>query len=272
MRLNSECESPNNLSGASPIGLIRFGNERHTSWPSMHLILSFHNRGSLPAAREVSKHKKIILDNIPIHAMRAHPHSPRAPPEAFRRRGGEGGACGCGSQPHLREAPGHRPPQLLGAARKGWTRTGRTRAKAWGIRGQTLPSGPGSTVPRPKIAASGAPRGERADRKARTAPHTRGILVRLPAPHSPHFISRRRKGRRRPRRRKQYGRRSYASPLPARGEREQQTAEPSPNCHASTYSLSCPRRRPSSKHRGCGLFSDSTLSACVYWIVRLPGR
>ena len=38
-----------------------------------------------------------------------------------------------------------------------------------------------------KIAASGAPRGERADRKARAAPRKRGMLVRLSALHSPHF-------------------------------------------------------------------------------------
>ena len=96
--------------------------------------------------------------------------------------------------------------------------------KPGGSGGRRSRSGPGSTVPRPKIAASGAPRGERADRKARTAPRKRGYLVRLPALHSPHFIFEAEKTLRRTRRRKQYGRRSYASPLPACGERSSREA------------------------------------------------
>ena len=39
-----------------------------------------------------------------------------------RHAGGVGcGARGRGSQPRTREASGHRPPSLWGAARKGWT-------------------------------------------------------------------------------------------------------------------------------------------------------
>jgi len=55
----------------------------------------------------------------------------------------------------LREAKGRRPLQLGGAAFDGWTRCGRSSESRLG---RVCPA-PGSTVPRPKIAASGAPIG-----------------------------------------------------------------------------------------------------------------
>jgi hypothetical protein len=53
---------------------------------------------------------------------------------------------------HPREAPGHRPRQLCGAAFNGWTRAGRTRAKACGSRAQACPA-PEARSRAPKIAA-----------------------------------------------------------------------------------------------------------------------
>ena len=72
------------------------------------------------------------------------------------RRHFSGAGCGaraCASQAQVREAPGHRPPPLRGAARKGWTRAGRTEAKVSRIKGENALSVPGSAVPEFKIAA-----------------------------------------------------------------------------------------------------------------------
>ncbi|MEA2979762.1 MAG: hypothetical protein QOF09_1585 [Alphaproteobacteria bacterium] len=64
------------------------------------------------------------------------------------------GARGRASQARLREASGNRPLQLRGAAFDGWTREGRPRAEARGIRGpKRPPSDPGSTVPGTQNAA-----------------------------------------------------------------------------------------------------------------------
>jgi hypothetical protein len=78
--------------------------------------------------------------------------------------GGSGcGACGRGSQPRLREASGSPSDPTTRVCRWiGWTRAGRTAAKAAGIVGRMPLSGHGRTVPRTEIATREAPRGERA--------------------------------------------------------------------------------------------------------------
>jgi hypothetical protein len=90
-------------------------------------------------------------------------------PGAREGKPGPGGAAPArGFAPRTREALGARPLRLRGAAFNGWTRLRRRRAKACRMKGATrLPSQPGSTGPGTEIAASGAPDGERADRKAR---------------------------------------------------------------------------------------------------------
>jgi len=84
-----------------------------------------------------------------------------------RRRG----ARGRGSHPRTREALGARPRPLGGAAFNGWTGGDEGRRKLPGCdRAARLgQSQPGSAGPGTEIAASGAPDGERADRKARAA-------------------------------------------------------------------------------------------------------
>src|SRR3954453_19495333 len=79
------------------------------------------------------------------------------------------GARGRGSHPRTREALGARPRPLGGAAFNGWTGGDEGRRKLPGCdRAARLgQSQPGSAGPGTEIAASGAPDGERADRKAR---------------------------------------------------------------------------------------------------------
>ena len=72
-----------------------------------------------------------------------------------RRFSGTGcGACGRASQARLREASGHRPPQLRGAAHaragRGKDERGESPALGWPKR---PPSDPGSTVPGTQDAA-----------------------------------------------------------------------------------------------------------------------
>ena len=72
-----------------------------------------------------------------------------------RRDGGAGcGACACVSHTQVREASGHRPSQLRGAAhsRAGRGKDERGESPVLG-RAKSPLSDPGSTVPKPKIAA-----------------------------------------------------------------------------------------------------------------------
>ena len=100
------------------------------------------------------------------------------------------GACGPASQAGTREALGNRPAPRRGSAFDGWTRCGRKRAKAReekaepkARRQKSSVAYPEVTVPGTEIAASGAPGGERADRKARRRPSGGRLKVRHPALH-----------------------------------------------------------------------------------------
>ncbi len=101
-----------------------------------------------------------------------------------RRAGGAGcGARGFASQAKLREAPGHRPPQLRGAAHQELD-AGRTNA------GQSLrdqgegypsPSGPGSHGPGAQNRRRGAPAGAACRSQGTPRAHSADLMVRLPA-------------------------------------------------------------------------------------------
>src|ERR671919_625053 len=74
------------------------------------------------------------------------------------------------SQTPPRVASGSRPALLRGSAFNGWTGTERRRRKPPGhAEGSALRSAPRKMAPRSRDATSGAPEGERADRKARGA-------------------------------------------------------------------------------------------------------
>jgi hypothetical protein len=112
------------------------------------------------------------------------------------RRHAGGARCGArayASQASVRDASGHRPSQLPGAAFNGWTRVGRTAGKPAEIRwGECPPSVPGSTVPRRKAAAMER-REARACRCRRPRRKVRTVRAPLGAP-SPRTLSSRRRG------------------------------------------------------------------------------
>jgi len=95
----------------------------------------------------------------------------------------------CASQAHVREAGVTVRAYNEALPRDGWTRTGRRRRNPPDDAGVWPVACPGSTVPSPKIAASGAPQGDAVRFHPPGESGTRHWLrMRLAARRSPHRL------------------------------------------------------------------------------------